>query len=311
MRLPSPDTIHEFLMDIFGTSFGFSGRMTQTLVIIGIILLVRYLFVLLALKQTNDPQQRYNYRRYATNVAFVVAIFLVGRVWFEGFQSLATFLGLLSAGLAIALRDLISDLAGWIFIMWRKPFELGDRIQISGHRGDVVDKRLFTFSIIEIGNWVDADQSTGRVIHLPNSKVFTDPLANYTSGFRFIWHEIPVHITFESNHKKAREILLRIVNKYALSDTRQAEREMKKASDSYLIVYNVLTPTVYLKVKENGVVLTIRFLCDVRRTRGAEQTIWLDVLDAFNREDDIRFSYKTIRVYNQKSDDSDDKDKLD
>jgi len=90
---------------------------------------------------------------------------------------------LLSAGIAIALKDVFVNLAGFIFIMWRQPLEVGHRIQIGEVAGDVVDIRPFQFTILEIGNWVDADQSTGRMIHIPNGKIFTENLANYHFGF--------------------------------------------------------------------------------------------------------------------------------
>ena len=84
------------------------------------------------------------------------------------------------------------------------------------HAGDVIDIRLFQFSINEIGNWVDADQSTGRIIHIPNGIVFTEPQANYTAGFQYIWNEIPVLVTFESDWKKAKQILTDIVNHHGV-----------------------------------------------------------------------------------------------
>lgn len=103
---------------------------------------------------------------------------VVARLWFVGLQSLSTFLGLLTAALAIALQDPIVNLAGWLFLIWRRPFRVGDRIQIGDIRGDVIDMRIFQFSLLEIGNWVNADQSTGRVIHVPNGKVFREPQAS-------------------------------------------------------------------------------------------------------------------------------------
>src|SRR3989442_7605528 len=87
-------------------------------------------------------------------------------------------------------RSLV-NLAGWVFIIWRSPFALGDRIQIGQHAGDVIDVRLFQFTLNEIGNWVQADQSTGRIIHIPNGKVLTEVIANYSEGVQYIWHEIP------------------------------------------------------------------------------------------------------------------------
>ncbi|HAW79639.1 MAG TPA: mechanosensitive ion channel protein MscS, partial [Balneola sp.] len=68
------------------------------------------------------------------------------------------YFGLLSAGLAIALKDPVTDLAAWMFIIWRKPFDVGDRIELGKSKGDVIDIRPFKFTILEIGNWVDADQ---------------------------------------------------------------------------------------------------------------------------------------------------------
>src|SRR5690625_7940767 len=104
-------------------------------------------------------------------------------------SSLATFLGLLTAGLAIALRDPVSDFAGWMFIIFKKPFELGDRIQIVEHHGDAIDIRFFKFTILEIGNWVQADQSIGRLIHIPNLYIPRDTNSNYTSNSNFSWNE--------------------------------------------------------------------------------------------------------------------------
>jgi small-conductance mechanosensitive channel len=97
----------------------------------------------------------------------------------------------------------LANLAGWVFIVWRHPFRVGDRVQIGEHAGDVVDLRIFQFSLMEIRNWVEADQSTGKIIHIPNGIIFTSPLANYTHGFNYLWNEIPITITFESDWEKA------------------------------------------------------------------------------------------------------------
>ncbi len=111
-------------------------------------------------------------------------------------------MGLFTAGLAIALKDPLTNLAGWLFIVFRKPFIVGDRIQIGPHAGDVVDIRPFQFTILEIRNWVDADQSTGRMIHLPNAKVFVEAQANYSLGFNYIWNEIVVRLTATGKKQK-------------------------------------------------------------------------------------------------------------
>lgn len=258
---------------------------------------LRFLALRVVYKKTDDVRIRYNWRKSITYVAVTVGILVLGRIWFSGFQSFATYLGLLSAGVAIALKDPIVNLAAWAFIMWRRPFTVGDRIEIGSNKGDVIDLRIFQFTLMEIGNWVDADQSTGRIIKIPNGKVFTEMLANYSKGFRFIWNEIPVLVTFESNWKKCKEILAEIGKKHAEHLTERAAKRLKEASAQMMVFYTTLTPTVYTTVKDCGVLLTIRYLCKPRERRGTEQAIWEDILTAFAECDDIDFAYPTVRRF--------------
>jgi len=251
----------------------------------------------LAYKKSKDIRVSYNLRKVSAYITFVLGLIIVGRIWFEGVQSIATFLGLVSAGLAIALKDLVADIAAWIFIIWRRPFGVGDRIHIGEHSGDVIDIRPFQFSIMEIGKWVDAEQSTGRVIHVSNGQVFTESLINYSQGFQFIWEEIPILITFESNWEKAKSILFNIVNKHAEQLGKGAEKQIKEASKKYMIFYNILTPIVYTSVKDSGVMLTMRYLVQPQKRRGTSQTIWEDILKEFAECTDIDFAYPTQRIY--------------
>jgi small-conductance mechanosensitive channel len=251
----------------------------------------------LAYRRVTDPWSRYRWRKAVTYVALAVGIVLIGRTWFVGMQTLATFLGLLSAGLAIALKDPVANLAGWAFIVWARPFEVGDRIQLGLHAGDVIDLRLLQFTLNEIGNWVDADQSTGRIIHIPNGRVFTEPLANYDKGFKYIWNEVPVLITFESDWRKAKEILTRIAFRHAEHLTAKAEEDLLTASRQYLINYTKLTPIVYTKVVDSGVQLTLRYLIEPRKRRGTQHAIWEEILTEFAQYPDIDLAYHTVRSF--------------
>jgi len=248
-------------------------------------------------RRVRDPWSRYRWRKTLTYVFMAAGIVIVGRMWFAGIQALATFFGLLSAGLAIALKEPVSNLAGWAFIMWRRPFEVGDRVQIGSHAGDVIDLGVFQFTLNEIGAWVNADQSTGRIIHVPNGKVFTDPVANYNKGFRYIWNEVPVVVTFESDWRTAKQILGRIAVKHAEHLTAQAEQELLAASQQYLINYRKLTPIVYTSVVDFGVQLTIRYLIEPRKRRGTEHAIWEDILTEFAACQDIDLAYHTTRSF--------------
>lgn len=272
-------------------------NLIESVIIVLVLVLLHYVVIRIVRRQTQDEALQYKWRKNLAYVLGFLGFILIGRVWFQGMGSLATFLGLLSAGLAIALRDPVSDIAGWMFIIWRKPFDVGDRIQIGSNRGDVIDVRLFKFSMLEIGNWVQADQSTGRIIHISNHEVFSEPIANYTSDFDFVWNEIPIVVSFESDWKKAKKIINEVVMDHLEDYVADAEQQVRRAKKSYLIQYKNLTPIVYTEVVDHGVKLTIRHLSHARKRRGLNQMIWEDLLDRFEKENDIDFAYSTIRIY--------------
>jgi len=280
-----------------GVSDATQGRLLETAIVVLVLMVLRNVALRVLRRSTDDVRTRYHWRKVITYTAAVIGIFAVSRIWLGWLDNLGTFLGLLSAGLAIALKDPIVNVAGWLFILWRRPFLVGDRIQVGDQAGDVIDQRIFQFTLLEIGNWVDADQSTGRIIHVPNGKVFTEPQANYTRGFSYIWNELPVLVTFESDWKKAKGILQDIANKHAEEISSEAERRILEASRNFMIFYSSLTPIVYTSVKDSGVMLTLRYLTDPRRRRGTAQAIWEDILAAFHEHDDIDFAYPTTRFY--------------
>ncbi len=284
----------------FFRAFGTPEFLTKVLVSAGVVIalvVIRRLVIRLVDARIENSTTLYWWSKASGYAVFAVSLLFVVPIWVTEFRSIGTFLGLLTAGLAIALKDLVADLAGWVFILWRKPFELGDRIEIAGRAGDVVDIRLFAFTIMEIGNWVDADQSTGRMIHVPNAKVFTDSLGNYTSGFPFLWNELGVMVTFESDWRAAKQILKEIVEEVTEGIPQRAERTLRTTSRRFLIHYSKLTPIVYTNVKDSGVMLSVRYLCDPRARRGTAEGIWERILDRFAENDAIDLAYPTQRVF--------------
>jgi small-conductance mechanosensitive channel len=289
--------IENLLIQIPFLNSPFAIKILKSIIIIAILWLIKIFIVKIIQRNITDVKSRYRWRKFINSIIIIVIIIIVGSIWYKGVQSIATFLGLLSAGIAIALKDVIANIGGWVYIISRSPFEVGDRIQIGTHAGDVIDLSLFEFSILEIGNWVEADQSTGRIIHIPNGKIFTLDLANYDKGFKYIWNEIRVVITFESNWQEAKKILLKIANKKSENITTTVERQIKSAAKKFLIYYKHLTPIVYTDVKDFGVQLTIRHLCETRKRRGYTEAIWEDILKEFSKHEDIDFAYPTTRFY--------------
>lgn len=191
--------IEDGLAATLGLSPELFEKLAVSALILAIALVVRWLVVVALTRRLDDLGRRYIAIKTTNYVVGISLAFVLLRIWLGGLTGLAASIGIISAGLAIALHEPLTNLVGWFFLTMRRPFVVGDRIQIGDRAGDVIDLRLFAFSLVEIGNWVDAEQSTGRILHIPNGRIFKDALANYTQGFNFIWDEIPVTVTFESD----------------------------------------------------------------------------------------------------------------
>lgn len=286
-------------MDALAENLGLSTgqlKAIQSVVVVLVIVLLRWVVLRVIHRRIEDPEVWYRARKIATYTATLLVFIYLLRIWLIQFENFATFLGLLSAGVAIALSDVLKNLAGWAYILARRPFRTGDRIEIGDHAGDVIDVRVFRFSILEIGNWVHADQSTGRIIHIPNGLVFTTPVANFTEGFSFIWHEIPLLITFESDWQRAEVVFGGVLEEVAPGITGKAAERIKATAREYRIKYTHLTPAVYVSVQDSGVLLTGRVLVSARQRRAVDQDVWKRLLTAIATEPTIELAYPTVRT---------------
>ncbi len=279
----------------FFTYSSIQAKIIATILAVILIIILRRSIINLFILRIENARMRYNGQRVISYISFVFSLIIIGQIWLDGIGSIVTYLGLVSAGIAIALKDPLTNLTGWLFILWNRPLEAGDRVQLGEHSGDVIDLNLFNFTVMEIGNWVDADENTGRIIHIPNGKIFTEILANYGKGFEYIFHEIPILITFESDWKKAKEILQKIAKDFGETLTEDAQKKVEQASKKFLIQEQNLEPEVYTKVAESGVLLTMRYLCMPSHRRTTEQEIWENILVDFSKENDIELAYPTIR----------------
>ena len=164
-------------------------KLIQTVLAITLCYLLIFILVRISNRRIKNLKARHVIRKnivYIVNISLILFVILI---WIRNIGSITIFLGVASAGIALALQEVILSMAGWFLILMRRPFEVGDRIELGGVKGDVIDIRLFQTSLLEIGNWVDADQSTGRIVNVPNSFVFKKEMYNYNRGFEFIWNE--------------------------------------------------------------------------------------------------------------------------
>ncbi len=282
----------------FFTYSSIQAKLIATSIAFFLFFVIRRLILQIVHKVTEDHKTIYQWNKITSYISFGLIFIIIIRIWFEGIESIVTYLGLLSAGVAIALKEPLTNLTGFLYIIWRNPFSVGDRIQLGSHAGDVIDTNLFNFTLMEIGSWVDADDHTGRLIHLPNALIFSEILANYGKGFKYIWNEIPVLVTFESDWRKAKDMLLEIVKNNSKIQTKSAEKKVDEAKKKFMIKKPNLESTVITKVEASGVELTLRYLCRPTARRDTEHKIWEDILDAFEDHKDIDFAYPTERRFN-------------
>lgn len=254
--------------------------------VIAVLLILRIIILKAVQKRQPNSITRLRWRRLSGYFSLFIAVGLILPPWLPSLKSLATFLGLFGAGILIVFKEVFLNLYGWMFIAVRKPFDLGDRIQVGESRGDVIDLRIMEFSMIEVLPPERGGQSTGRVLHIPNMLVITQPFSNASKDFSFNWNEIEIRISTNSDYRKAEKILLqaadRVIEKISPDDYR-----LKKAESKLAIKYNSISPGVFIEIKEKCISLTLRHLTTPRKTRILTDQIHRDILEHFSKEKNI------------------------
>ena len=247
-------------------------------------------------KNVSNLKRRHTAKKATLYIGTLITVIAIGFLWAKDLKTFTVVISVMAAGLVVALGDVFLSIAGWFLLLVRRPFEAGDRVQIGDVKGDVIDIRLFQTSLLEIGNWIKEDQSTGRVVHISNSALFKGPVFNYTRGFEFLWDEIKMVVTFETNWRRAEEIMLRHEKKEAERVSEEMARLIKKMAERYYIFYEKLTPIVYIKVVDNGIELSLRYLTEAKKRRYYYDSLNRLILDDFSKEDDVNFAYPTYRL---------------
>lgn len=273
-----------------------SSDFVQFLFSVVAIYLLGILIIRLINRQVIDLRKRHTARKITLYTTVLTILGLSVLFWLENVRAVAVVISIIGAGLVVALQEAILCFAGWLLIIFKRPFTVGDRVEIGQVKGDIIDVRMFQTTMLEVGNWVDADQSTGRIAHVPNSSVFKERVFNYTKGFEFIWNEVKVTVTFESNWQKAKEIILRHANPEIDKLQTKVSASINRMAQQYMIHYEKYTPIVYVGIVDCGIKLTLRYLTGVRERRSTEDKICRSILEDFAQEEDIQFAYPTYRI---------------
>ena len=244
-------------------------------------------------KKINDPKKEYLYTQKLKLIVVVLKLFIFILLWSKYLKSFITIISFISAAFTIALRDVIQNLFGGIYIKMLKPFNIEDRIEINNYKGDVVNINAMNFELLEVDNTDFTGQSTGVITHIPNSVIFSHPLRNYDKAFKYVWNEIEVNIPLDYDIEKVRKILYKIISKNDVIDKvpEIVKKDIEDISTDYRIYYSEYTPIIYCKVMGDYVTYTLRYLVDPRKSRYVLSSIWKHILIAHQKGE--------IKLYNK------------
>lgn len=241
-----------------------------------------------------EPKERYRHRKFLNTIIAVLSAAAIIIVWAHPMQRTGTFLGLVGAGVAIALREPLLSIAGRMAIFAGNMYTVGDRIQVETMSGDVIDVGFFYTRMMEIGNWVGGDQPSGRIVQLPNSKMFGNAIFNYTQNFAYIWDEIHLPITYQSNMEAASKILTDVGATYTREFLESATEDLERMQHSFVVPSVELKPAVFVKVTSNWLELTLRYIVDPKKRRAASSFIYGEVFKRLQQRKDIAIASETM-----------------
>jgi len=230
------------------------------------------------------------------NVLAVVGFVVIALIWLPSGNNLLTALGILGAGLAIASQEMIGSLIAGLNIWVGNIYRVGDRVRVGEVVGDVMDISLLRTTVMEVGEWVKADQYTGRVVTVANRSVWVSPVYNFTRHWGYLWDEITLPITYESDWQRAAEIMLEQGHTYTKELQADAEAKLSRMIDRFPVKETKVEPTLYLAMTDNWIELTLRFVVDAQERRKVKGRLHRDLLQHVQAEKKIAVASTTIEI---------------
>ena len=247
-------------------------------------------------RRVKDATRLQSMRVAVRNVLAVADFLIVALIWLPTGNNLTTALGILGAGLAIASQELIGSLAAGVNIWVGNIYRVGDRVRIGDVIGDVMDISLARTTVMEVGEWVKADQYTGRVVNVANRMVWTHPVYNFTQHWGYLWDEITLPISYESDWQRAAELMLEHGQTYTAELQADAEAKLNKMIDRYPLKDTKVEPTLYLAMTDNWIEMTLRFVVDAQERRRVKDQLHRELLQYFQAEENIKVASTTIEI---------------
>lgn len=249
------------------------------------------------LRKIHNPDRRYSVTKiFSSSIYILTALWIVVTV-FAKYPSLITSLAIVGAGLAIALQDIVKDILGWGLILQHRLFSIGDRITIGNYTGEVVDVGVLRTRVLEVGIPPHSVlEHTGKILSIPNAYVLTLPITNHSTTSEFVNAELHITVTYESDWKKGRDILNKLLQKETSEHTeRERTQEVQRTRMMY-IHRQISGPEVYMDIAADGIEFTLRFSVPIGERRTVVTTLSEKIMERFAQEG-IALAYKTIRVF--------------
>lgn len=239
----------------------------------------------------------YKTRKFISFIGFLLTALLITVVYSEKLGGLTVAIGVAGAGIAFALQEVIVSIAGWMAIIFGNFYKTGDRVQLGGIVGDVIDIGVLRTTIMETGEWVNGDLYNGRIVLVSNSFVFKEPVFNYSGDFGFLWDELRLPVQFGSDYELTRKILLSVANEVVGEYTKGAQSEWEIMLKKYRIEPAHTAPRATLAVTDSGVDFTLRYTVDFKFRRSTKDKIYTRTLEEIAKVNDkIYLPASTLQV---------------
>jgi len=250
----------------------------------------------LIVKRLKQTKMKYSFKKTISILYILVFLFALVAIWIEQTETILISYGLIGAGIAVSLQDVFKNFAGGITIFSTGMYRVGDRVEINGKTGDVMDIGVLYTTVMEVGEWVNGDQATGRLSIIPNSNVLTNNINNFTKDHNFIWDEISLPITYESNWEKASQVILEIAKKQTENIAAQADKEITKLGEKYYLPKKPVEPVIFLTLTDNWINLNIRYVTDTKGRRTIRDKLSKLILSEIEKSKNVTIASENIDV---------------